>query len=61
MAKRKRKGGGYRETKDVLINKELLAELEETAKRDVDGVLRRYEMLKDFCARARTALGIKKK
>lgn len=56
---RARPGGGYRETAEVLDNKELLAELEETAKRDIDGVLRRYEMLRDLCQRVREAVGIK--
>ncbi len=58
---RKKPGGGYRETADVLGNKELLAELEATAKNDIDGVLRRYEMLKDLCQRVRRAAGIKPK
>lgn len=57
---RKKPGGGYRETSEVLNNEELLAELEQTAKRDIDGLLRRYEMLKDLCARVRKAAGIKK-
>jgi hypothetical protein len=57
---RKKPGGGYRETARVLNNKELLAELEETAKRDLDGILRRYEMLRDLCQRVRKAAGIGK-
>lgn len=51
-------GGGYRETQSVLSNAELLAELEATAKADLDGVLRRYEMLKGLVARVRKAAGI---
>ena len=58
---RKKPGGGYREIGQVFNSKELLAQLEDTAKRDVDGVLRRYEMLKDFVARVRKAAGIPKK
>lgn len=58
---RKRKGGGYRETAEVLNNAELLTELEQTAKRDIDGVLHRYEMLKALCARVRKAAGIRPK
>lgn len=56
---RARKGGGYRETNEVVKNQELLAELEQTARRDVNGVLRRYEMLKAFCARVRAAMETK--
>lgn len=55
---RKRPSGGYREINGVLGSKELLAELETTAKRDLDGVLRRYEMLKGFVERVRKAAGI---
>ena len=55
---RKRPGGGYRETKQVIDSKELLEQLEATAKRDRDGVLKRYEMLKSFCAKVRRAAGI---
>jgi hypothetical protein len=57
-ADRKRKDGGYRETSQVINNKELLKELEVTAKRDVDAILRRYEMLKEFVANVRKAAGI---
>ena len=58
---RKRVGGGYRDTRDVLSSKKLLAELEETAKRDIDGVLKRYEMLKELCASVRKAARIQPK
>lgn len=58
MSDRRRKGGGYRETGDVLNNKELLAELEATAKKDIDGVLKRYEVLKALCVKVRQAAGI---
>ena len=58
LSDRKRKGGGYRETGQVLGNKELLAELEATAKRDIDGVLKRYEVLKAMCEKVRKAAGI---
>jgi hypothetical protein len=55
---RAKPGGGYRQTSEVVNNKELLAQLEETAKRDIDGLLARYEMLKDLVARVRRAAGI---
>ena len=55
---RKRKGGGYRETREVVNNKELLKQLEDTCKSDIDGVLARYEMLKDLCSKVRRAAGI---
>lgn len=58
---RKRPGGGYRETREVLNSKQLMEQLEETAKRDIDGILRRYEMLKALCAKVRKAAGIKPK
>lgn len=56
---RKREGGGYRRSNEVANNAEWLAELEETAKKDIEGVLQRYELLKDFCAKARKFLDIK--
>lgn len=55
---RREKGGGYRETVDVLDNAELLAELERTAKRDIEGVLRRYEMLEELVKNVRELLEI---
>ncbi len=58
---RNRKGGGYRETRDCLNSKQLLAELEETAKADIEGVLQRYQMLKALCERVRKAAGIKER
>lgn len=58
---RKKPGGGYRETSEVLSNEKLLTELEETAKKDIDGVLHRYEMLKELCARVRAAAKIPNK
>ncbi len=58
---RKKKGGGYRQTNQVVNNKQLLAELEETAKKDIEGVLARYEMLKGLVAKVRAAAGIKPK
>jgi hypothetical protein len=54
---RKRVGGGYRDVSQVFSNKELLEELENTAKKDVEAVLRRYQMLNDFVARVRKAMG----
>ena len=58
---RKSPRGGYRETNDVINNKQFLSELEETAKRDIEAVLARYQMLKDLCAKVRKAAGIKGK
>ena len=55
---RKKPGGGYRETSEVIRSKDLMAEMEDTAKKDLDGVLRRFEMLKGFCERVRAAAGI---
>ena len=56
---RMKPGGGYRSTNEVVNNKDLLAELEDTAKRDIDGVLQRYEVLKKLVERVRKAAGIK--
>lgn len=58
---RAKPGGGYRQTSEVIHSKELLAELEETAKRDLDGVLSRYNMLTDLCQKVRQAAGISPK
>lgn len=58
---RAKPGGGYRETKQVVASKELLKQLEETAKKDIDGVLHRYQMLTDLCERVRRAAGIESK
>ena len=55
---RKKPGGGYRELGRVLKSPELLKELEDTAKKDLDAVLRRYDMLKAFCERVRKAAKI---
>lgn len=57
-AERAKPGGGYRETAEVLNSKDLLSQLEETAKKDIDGVLGRYEVLKSLCERVRKAAGI---
>lgn len=57
-AERKKPGGGYRETNEVVNSRELLTQLEETAKSDIDGVLKRYEMLKALCEKVRKAAGI---
>ena len=51
-------GGGYRETSEVINSKDLLAQLEDTAKKDIDGVLNRYNMLRELCERVRKAAGI---
>lgn len=58
---RQKPGGGYRQTNQVINNKELLIELEETAKKDIEGVLQRYEMLKGLCEKVRQAAGINSK
>ncbi len=53
---RSKVGGGYRETQDVVKDRKFLTELEATAKQDIDAFLRRYEMLKEFCAKVRAAI-----
>lgn len=53
---RSKAGGGYRATGDVLKSTKFLTELEETAKKDIDALLRRYEMLKELCAKVRKAI-----
>lgn len=58
---RNKPGGGYRQTKEVINNAELLKELEETAKKDLEGVLARYNMLETLCEKVRKAAGIKPK
>lgn len=55
---RMREGGGYRATSEVVNNKALLAELEETVKADIDAVLSRSEILRDLCQKVRKAAGI---
>ena len=54
-------GGGYRDVGDVVANKNLLDELELQAKRELDGMLRRYEVLTELCSAVRSAAGIGKK
>lgn len=61
VSDRKRNGGGYREASQVFSNKELMEELEVTAKKDVEAVLRRYQMLTGFVARIRKVMGVKRK
>lgn len=58
---RNKPGGGYRQTKEVINSKELMEQLEETAKKDLDAVLRRYEMLTKLVSKVRAAAGIKPK
>lgn len=60
-ADRQRQGGGYRETREVVNSKDLLAQLEDTCKKDIDGVLARYEMLGNLCKKVRKAAGIEGK
>lgn len=57
---RSKPGGGYREVREVINSDELRAELERTLKADVQGVLKRYEVLTDLVTRVRRALGIGK-
>lgn len=58
ISDRDRPKGGYRQTGDVMNSEQLRQDLEATAKRDIDGVCRRYEVLKDLCAKVREAAGI---
>ncbi len=53
---RNKEGGGYREIGDVVGNKKFLEELEQTAKKDIDALLRRYEVLKELCQKVRSVL-----
>lgn len=55
---RKRDGGGYRETSEVVSNPELLRELEETAKKELESWLRRHSLLKSLCEAVRKAAGV---
>lgn len=58
---RRRPGGGYRETGQVLSSKELLKELEDTAKKELESWTQRYKMLNDLCEKVRKAAGLKVK
>ncbi len=51
-------GGGYRETKDVMKEENLMQELESTFKAELDALLNRYEVLKSLCAEVRKAAKI---
>ncbi len=55
VSDRRRPGGGYRQTRQVLQNKELLAELEATAKAELESWTRRFNMLSELTARVRAA------
>lgn len=57
-------GGGYREIEEITSDKNMLDELEQEAKAEMEGVLRRFEVLKDLCAAVRAVIkkpAIKKK
>ena len=58
MNDRKKEGGGYRETATIIKNKKLCAELEATAKKELEGWLRRHAVLTDLCEKVREAAGI---
>lgn len=49
-------GGGYREMEDIVESKEMLEELLDTAKAEVDAVLRRYEIFKELGESVREAM-----
>lgn len=49
-------GGGYREMDEIVQSEDMLAELLETAKADVDAVLRRYEIFKELGESVRAAM-----
>lgn len=49
-------GGGYREVDEIVSDKNMLDELLETAKHEVDAVLRRYEIFKELGESVRAAM-----
>lgn len=55
---RKRPGGGYRETRKVLSNKQLLEELERTAKKELESWTQRYTMLVGLISAVRKAANL---
>ena len=57
---RKREGGGYRETSEVVSSPALLAQLEETARKELAAWLRRNSILKKLCDSVRKAAGLAK-
>lgn len=61
VSDRKRPGGGYRQTRQVLQNKELLAELEATARVELESWTRRFQMLHELTERVRAAAKLEEK
>jgi hypothetical protein len=55
MTDRHRDGGGYRETNEVIQDQSLLAQLEETAHRELEAWLRRNAILTELCAIVKAA------
>lgn len=55
---RKRAGGGYREVRKVLNSKQLLAELEATARKELEAWTRRYQVLTGLVQQVAKAAGI---
>lgn len=53
---RAKEGGGYREIGDVVNSTKFLEELEQTAKKDIEAVLKRYEALRELCTKVRSVL-----
>lgn len=58
---RRREGGGYRQTTEILKDKELIAELEATAKRELEAWSERYKMLSSLVSDVLKAAGLPKK
>jgi hypothetical protein len=58
MDDRQREGGGYRETAQVLANDELIAQLEATAKKELESWVHRHAMLTGLCKAVAEAAGI---
>ena len=61
ISDRHKEGGGYRQTRDVVNSKSLLAELEETAKKELQAWISRHKLLSDLVERVRVAAGIKER
>lgn len=58
MSDRQREGGGYRETETIVNDADLLAELEATAKKELQGWLDRHAALTEMCQKVARAAGV---
>jgi hypothetical protein len=58
MKDRQREGGGYRQTSDVIADKSLLAELEATAKTELQGWVDRHAALSQLTTKVARAAGL---